>query len=106
MKKPARFASYHSRDFLLIVCWNFGYSWTDSFACPQGKRLCPEDLRMKQWSTIPRDLFAPPLQKNALTPQQRTALRKLLEVLLREAMDASHRSGTEDKEVGDDKHHV
>jgi hypothetical protein len=106
VKKPARFAFYHSRDFLLIACWNFAYSWTDSFACPQGKRLCPEDLRMKQRSIIPPDLFAPPLQKNALTSQQRTALRKLLEVLLREAMDASHRSGPEDKEVGDDKHHA
>lgn len=62
---------------------------------------------MKQWSTIPLDLFAPPPQKLALTPEQRTALRKLLEVLLREAVDASHRCGAEDsREVGDDKHHA
>jgi hypothetical protein len=107
VEEPARFAFYHSRDFLLIACWNFAYSWTDSFACPQGKRLCPEDLRMKQWSTNPPDLFAPPPQKIALTPEQRTALRKLLEVLLREAVHASHCSGAEDsREVGHDKHHA
>ena len=62
---------------------------------------------MKQWSTNPPDLFAPPPQKIALTPEQRTALRKLLEVLLREAVHASHCSGAEDsREVGHDKHHA
>jgi len=61
---------------------------------------------MKQWSTIPPDLFAPPPPQIALTSEQRTALRKLLEVLLREAMDASHRNGAEVKEVGHDKHHA
>jgi hypothetical protein len=58
---------------------------------------------MNQWPTT--DLFAPPL-KAALTSEQRIVLRKLLEVLLREAMDAAHRNGAEGKEAGDDKHHT
>jgi hypothetical protein len=62
---------------------------------------------MKQWSIIPPDLFALPPQKITLTPEQRTFLIKLLEMLLREAMDASHRSRAEDnKEVSDDKDHA